>query len=66
MYSGLGYRSKADCTNAAERMERQVGQAGRHPIIHRDIKPKNIFLKAPSQPYDSYPEVVLGDFDSLM
>jgi serine/threonine protein kinase len=34
--------------------------------VHRDIKPGNIFLKAPATPYDSFPEPVLADIDELL
>lgn len=33
------------------------------PIIHRDIKPGNIFLRPSSNPSDSpFPDIILGDF----
>ncbi|KAF2492241.1 kinase-like protein [Lophium mytilinum] len=31
-------------------------------IIHRDIKPGNVFLASPSDPRALYPRIVLGDF----
>jgi serine/threonine protein kinase len=34
--------------------------------VHRDIKPGNIFLKAPSSPYDSFPQPVLADIDEML
>jgi serine/threonine protein kinase len=34
--------------------------------VHRDIKPGNIFLKAPSSPYDSFPQPVLADIDEVL
>ncbi|KAF2247429.1 kinase-like protein [Trematosphaeria pertusa] len=30
---------------------------------HADIKPKNIFLASPEDPYGAYPKPLLGDFD---
>lgn len=39
--------------------------SGQHVIVHRDIKPPNIFLDTPSQEYGDWPEypvATLGDF----
>ncbi|KAF2646740.1 hypothetical protein P280DRAFT_512891 [Massarina eburnea CBS 473.64] len=32
-------------------------------LVHRDLKPPNIFLSDPQEPYDSYPNPELGDWD---
>lgn len=34
--------------------------------IHRDIKPRNIFLDQPREPYLAYPKPVLADFDLMV
>jgi hypothetical protein len=34
--------------------------------VHRDVKPGNVFLEAPSSPYDSFPQPVLADLDELL
>jgi serine/threonine protein kinase len=33
------------------------------PLHHRDIKPNNVFLDMPEDPYLGYPKPLLGDFD---
>ena len=35
---------------------------GPERVIHRDVKPENIFLKSPYRPNHSYPTVKLGDY----
>ncbi|KAI4145628.1 MAG: hypothetical protein L6R39_003748, partial [Caloplaca ligustica] len=36
---------------------------GWQPIVHRDIKPDNVFLKlAPAATTNQYPDIILGDF----
>lgn len=40
-------------------------QSGQHTIVHRDIKPDNIFLEPPSKvdgDWPEYPVAILGDF----
>lgn len=36
--------------------------SGWQPVIHRDVKPENIFLKLVPTEKDLYPNIVLGDF----
>jgi serine/threonine protein kinase len=36
------------------------------PKVHRDIKPGNIFLMEPQEPYLSFPRPVLADLDELL
>lgn len=66
MHTGLEFRAESECIGADENLERQVGKPGWLSILHRDVKPRNIFLRHPEQPYDCYPQPVLADLDALL
>jgi serine/threonine protein kinase len=55
--TGLTYTTGVDDTAEA---------LGWIPKVHRDIKPDNIFLMEPQEPYSSFPRPVLADFDEIL